>query len=754
MPRTNRMWAVLPLLYTQVNAGPVVTGTCAPVAAVVTILNGFPQASSFCSSWLSIKTQSTTVTVTSVQTTKAFVTSTTGTNTFSAATVTSVGEVHVLTAPARTTTVTAEPTTITLDTVIVNADTSTISLTAEPTSVTGELVVETAATSVTTQTVDASTITIDAVTDTADTVTVTSTEFVTSTSIGFDRRDASPQLVPGLPAGLALLAGVARTRISSACGCLRLPTPTSTLTTTQQSVATTYETVNVAAQTTITPTFVETPISTITPEVTEHETPRVTITSFSTFVPLHTEYTTPTVYITPSSTFTPLSTELVTPTVTVIPTTTITPSTVVYTTQTVQAKALPPAKCDGSGTPYTARDGSKYVLECTMDAQGNKLPGVPRVPVEGLEYCIDLCTREGTKCLAARWEPSTKLCELRSGYGSRFAATSAVHFAIRQTNPTTEDSPQPFLVNGDFENGLTPWKHTRLESSSGCSPNRAWNVEGGKAYISYYVCSGVPNDELVQPVTLVAGTAWTFSAQVTFEVFGSGGNPNGGCSVTFDSFGGNFDASYGYGRRFERLVNLVGNGVSRVNGTANFRIYSVCSSSPGIRIGVDNVNFSTLKDVPGSNVTVISPVQVIQNGDFSSGALTPWTFRKNANTTVDVMGNAALISYPGGSTSNLEATLMQAISSAEYGQTYHFTAKVVFSFPSNVRTTCSMEVNIGSGRICFLQNVNSDQNLLIDQRGSIISTTPNSLNIRASCGRSATATPLVSSDDVSLTLNA
>ncbi|PPJ57590.1 hypothetical protein CBER1_04764 [Cercospora berteroae] len=683
MPRTNRMWAVLPLRYTQVNAGPVVAGTCAPVAAVVTILNGFPQASSFCSSWLSIKTQSTTVTVTSVQTTKAFVTSTTGTNTFSAATVTSVGEIHVLTAPARTTTVTAEPTTITLDTVIVNADTSTISLTAEPTSVTGELVVETAATSVTTQTVDASTITIDAVTDTADTVTVTSTEFVTSTR---------------LPAGLALLAGVARTRISSACGCLRLATPKSTITTTQQSVITTYETVNVAAQTTITPTFVETPISTMTPEVTEHETPRATITPFSTFVPLHTEYTTPTVYITPSSTSTPLSTELVTPTITVIPTTTITPSTVVYTTQTVQAKALPPAKCDGSGTPYIARDGSKYVLECTMDAQGNKLPGVPRVTVEGLEYCIDLCTREGTKCLAARWEPSTKLCELRSGYGSRFAATSAVHFAIRRANPTTQDSPQPFLVNGDFENGLAPWKHTRLETSSGCSPNRAWNLEGGKAYISYDVCAGTPNDELVQPVTLVAGTAWTFSAQVTFEVFGSGGNPNGGCSVTVDSFGGNLDASYGYGRRFERSV--------------------------------------------------------LQNGDFSSGALNPWTFRKSANTTVDVIGNAALISYPGGSTSNLEATLSQAISSAEYGQTYHFIAKVVFSFPSNVRTTCSMEVNIAGGRIYFMQNVNSDQTLSIDQRGSIISTAPNSLNIRANCGRSATPTPVVSIDDVSLTLNA
>ncbi|GIZ43709.1 hypothetical protein CKM354_000692600 [Cercospora kikuchii] len=718
MPGTNRLWALLPLLYAQ-----------------------------FCSSWLSIKTQSTTTTVNSAQTTKAYVTSTTGTNTFTAATVTSTGEVKVFTAPARTTTITVEPTTITLDTVVTTTETSTITLTAEPASVTAELVLLTAPTSVVTETVDASTITIDPVTQTADLVTITSTETITSTNVGFERRDAAPQRNPGLHAGLSLLAGIARTRISSACSCFKLPTPTTTFTHTERSVATTYETINVAAETTVTPTFVETPLSSTTPEVTEYETPRVTVTPISTFIPLHTEYSTPTVHITPSSTSTPLSTEFVTPTVTATPTTTFTPSTTVYTTQTVQVKALPAAKCD-SGESYTARDGSKFLLDCQTDAYGSKLPGIAKVVVDDLAGCIDLCTREGTKCRAARWELSTKLCELRSEYLERIVGTSGVYFGIRQTS---QGDPQASLVNGDFENGLKSWTQTPFATTGNCSANRAWAVEGGRANINYAYCNGHVSDFLTQPLALVAGITWTFSAQVLFEQNGPPGD--GYCSVTFDGFDTGLSAHYGYGRYNTSAVTVTGSGAARNNRTGEFRITASCAtpSTNGMRISIDNVNFSTLQSDPGFNPTILAPEQVIRNGDFSSGNLAPWTVRQNVNTSISVVENAAVFSYAGGRGA-LNGAITQAIF-AEVGSTYRYTTKVAFNFPNDLRTSCSINVNAGSTIYTSPAQISTNQTVLIDTRGQFFSSNRNSITITAACQLSATAKPIITIDDISLTLN-
>ncbi|KAG9983400.1 hypothetical protein KCU98_g6117, partial [Aureobasidium melanogenum] len=55
-------------------------GNCVPVAAVVGALNLYPGASSFCSTWLQISTQSTTTTITTVAPTTVTTTITTGTN--------------------------------------------------------------------------------------------------------------------------------------------------------------------------------------------------------------------------------------------------------------------------------------------------------------------------------------------------------------------------------------------------------------------------------------------------------------------------------------------------------------------------------------------------------------------------------------------------------------------------------------------------------------------------------------------------
>ncbi|KAM3422397.1 hypothetical protein BST61_g2749 [Cercospora zeina] len=134
--------ALLPLLFVvQVLAGPVVRGTCARVAPMIQLIAAYPSSTPFCSSWLAIKTRTSTSTVRAIQSTTTTMNSITATSTFAAAASTSTAPGVVQTAPTRTTTLLASPTTITQSPIIVEAEATTITLTADSVDETGTLTI-------------------------------------------------------------------------------------------------------------------------------------------------------------------------------------------------------------------------------------------------------------------------------------------------------------------------------------------------------------------------------------------------------------------------------------------------------------------------------------------------------------------------------------------------------------------------------------------------------------------------------------
>lgn len=180
---------------------------CLVVDALVSALSASANASPFCSSFLSIQTATVSTTTISTSYITSFVTTTTGTDT--------------ITAP-----------TSTLDTITVDA------VTAETTTFT--------------ETADAVTITTCITTDVAKRHQPMTTSSSSSSSI------------KGSKPTPACLSGLASPAISSACSCLRVPTPTSTVVVVSTVNPTSVVTSDVAAAATVTP--LETPY--FTPTVT------------------------------------------------------------------------------------------------------------------------------------------------------------------------------------------------------------------------------------------------------------------------------------------------------------------------------------------------------------------------------------------------------------------------------------------------------------------------------------------------------
>ncbi|KAG9604931.1 hypothetical protein KCU77_g3821, partial [Aureobasidium melanogenum] len=310
-------------------------GNCVPVAAVVGALNLYPGASSFCSTWLQISTQSTTTTITTVAPTTVTTTITTGTNVVTADAVTVTDSTSTITADPSVATITTDAVTIELDTSTIIGDTSTVSETSMATTTVCATNVAGArkrnampdgnkgskgrgpAKSVSTK-----------APYTGPSISKCSVPSYPLSTASSKPTISRSSVVPGkgpthtliLPSPLI---SQGNAKVSSACSCLRITTPTVTSTVQSTITSTVVQTVDVADSLTITPTSTSTPLTTLFPTTTT--------------------IVTPTTIITPLATSTPVTTT------TIISTTTVTVGAVVGTPSVVLPSPTPITGVDANG---------------------------------------------------------------------------------------------------------------------------------------------------------------------------------------------------------------------------------------------------------------------------------------------------------------------------------------------------------------------------------------------------------------------
>ena len=85
------------------------------------------------------------------------------------------------------------------------------------------------------------------------------------------------------------------------------------------------------------------------------------------------------------------------------------------------------------------------------------------------------------------------------------------------------------------------------------------------------------------------------------------------------------------------------------SGQSPFQIGAYCGGgSTPVTIAFDNIKLSLITPEAGADPTVLLPIQVLKNGDFSGPTLSPWTTQvSNTSSTITLVDGAALgISAP------------------------------------------------------------------------------------------------------------
>lgn len=149
---------------------------------------------------------------------------------------------------------------------------------------------------------------------------------------------------------------------------------------------------------------------------------------------------------------------------------------------------VPPSTCQRSndGQPYTASDGSQYMILCGRDNAGPSIFGIT-VNATGYSDCIDYCSRQGTTCMGITWQASGLKCLLKQNMISTAAGgtgSSIIDSAIRLSGPGGVNARANLVTNGGFDTGSEDSWSFLSDPTTGWSTS----VVSNAAYVEATTC--------------------------------------------------------------------------------------------------------------------------------------------------------------------------------------------------------------------------------------------------------------------------